>query len=153
MGIKDIILYVEPFGTDKGIPLEHKQGGVIKPYSLSFLERKYGIAFVRKTLGFQEYTQKLKTSSWLSQKARQAQQNLSTADKTIQKQDVSSATELQDLTNAADRSETVVKTLETSFIEEQRTDTQTEGLTLRELQGLDKTLQRIRGKLVNNLAN
>ena len=32
------------------------------------------------------------------------------------------------------------------------THTQTEGLNLRELQGLDKTLQSIRGELVNNLA-
>ena len=32
------------------------------------------------------------------------------------------------------------------------TDTQTEGLTLRELQGLDKALQRTRGELTNNLS-
>ena len=32
------------------------------------------------------------------------------------------------------------------------TDTQTEGLTLRELQGLDKTLQRTRGELTNYLS-
>ena len=32
------------------------------------------------------------------------------------------------------------------------THTQTEGLNLRELQGLDKALQSIRGELVNNLA-
>ena len=30
--------------------------------------------------------------------------------------------------------------------------TQTEGLTLRELQGLDKALQRTRGELTNNLS-
>ena len=32
------------------------------------------------------------------------------------------------------------------------TQTQTEGLNLKELQGLDKALQSIRGELVNNLA-
>ena len=32
------------------------------------------------------------------------------------------------------------------------TDTQTEGLTLRELQGLDKVLQRTRGELTINLS-
>ena len=140
----------------KKIPLEYKRGGVTKPYRLSALGQKYGTAFVWDTLGFQEYTQKLKISSQLRQKARQAQQDLSAAGKNIKKTRCIKCywTARIDKCCTADRSETVVKTLGTSFIEEQRTDTQpqTEGLTLRELQGLDKVLQHMRGELVNNLA-
>ena len=64
----------------------------------------------------------------------------------------SSGTELQDLTNTVIGTETAVKSLETSLTDWIHTDTQTEGLTLRELQGLDKALQRTRGELTNNLA-
>ena len=63
-----------------------------------------------------------------------------------------SGTELQDLRNTVINTETVVKSLETSLTDWVHTDTQTEGLTLRELQGLDKALQRTRGELTNNLA-
>ena len=83
---------------------------------------------------------------------KQAQSELVTAEETISKQDISSATALQDLTNTVGRSETAVKTLETSFIDRTDSQSQTEGLTLRELQGLDKALQRTRRELTNNLA-
>ena len=63
-----------------------------------------------------------------------------------------SGTELQDLTNTVIDTETAVKSLETSLTDWVHTDTQTEGLTLRELPGLDKALQRIRGELTNNLS-
>ena len=63
-----------------------------------------------------------------------------------------SGTELQDLTNTVIDTETAVKSLETSLTDWVHTDTQTEGLTLRELQGLDEALQRIRGELTNNLS-
>ena len=63
-----------------------------------------------------------------------------------------SGTELQDLTNTVIDTETAVKSLETSLTDWVHTDTQTEGLTLRELQGLDKALHRTRGELTNNLA-
>ena len=74
-------------------------------------------------------------------------------------QDFSSATELQSLTNRIGELHETVESLETSMtdwglelpdVENKRT--QTEGLTLRELQGLDKALQTTRGELVNNLA-
>ena len=61
-------------------------------------------------------------------------------------------TELQDLTNTVIGTETAVKSLETSLTDWAHTETQTEGLTLRELQKLDKTLQRTRGELTSNLA-
>ena len=63
-----------------------------------------------------------------------------------------SGTELQDLTNTVIDTETAVKSLETSLSDWVHTDTQTEGLTLRELQGLDKALERTRGELINNLS-
>ena len=65
---------------------------------------------------------------------------------------MSGGTELQDLTNTVIGTETAVKSLETSLTDWVHTDTQTEGLTLRELQGLDKALQRTRGELINNLS-
>ena len=63
-----------------------------------------------------------------------------------------SGTELQDLTNTVIETETAVKSLETSLTDWVHTDTQTEGLKLRELQGLDKALQRTRSELTNNLS-
>ena len=66
--------------------------------------------------------------------------------------EISRGTELQDLTNTIIDTETAVMSLETSFTDWVHTDTQTEGLTLRELQGLNKALQRTRGELTNNLA-
>ena len=77
--IKDGILHVHPFGTSKEIPLEYKRGGVIQPYNLRYLENKYGIAFIRETLGFQDYVQKPKTAQ--HQAAKQTLQELSTAEK------------------------------------------------------------------------
>ena len=65
---------------------------------------------------------------------------------------MSGGTELQDLTNTVIDTETAVKSLETSLTGWLHTDTQTEGLTLRELEGLDKALQRTRGEHTNNLA-
>ena len=47
--IKDGILHVNPFGTFEEIPLEYEKGGIIRPYSLGYLERKYGMSFIRKT--------------------------------------------------------------------------------------------------------
>ena len=60
--IKDGLLHVQRFGTSEEIPLEYKRGGVIQPYNLRYLENKYGIAFIRETLGFQDYVQKPKTA-------------------------------------------------------------------------------------------
>ena len=48
-------MHVQAFGSSKEIPLEFKRGGDVQPHHLSYLERKYGIAFVRNMLGFQDY--------------------------------------------------------------------------------------------------
>ena len=78
-GIKDEILYVQPFGTSDEIPLEFKKGGIIRPLSLSYLAKKYGTAFIRETLGFQDFVQKPKSAQ--HQAAKQTLQELSTAEK------------------------------------------------------------------------
>ena len=152
--IKDEILYVQPFGTSDEIPLEFKKGSIIRPFSLSYLARKYGTAFIRETLGFQDYEQKPKTAQ--HQAAKQTLQELSTAEKNIQPNDVSNTIELQELTNTAAKADATVETMLTDWNLELpdvgNKRTQTEGLTLRELQGLDKALQSIRGELTNNMA-
>ena len=78
--IKDKILYVQPFGTSDEIPLEYKKGGKIRPFSLSYLARKYGTAFIRETLGFQDFVQKPKSAQ--HQAAKETLQELSTVEKT-----------------------------------------------------------------------
>ena len=82
---------------------------------------------------------------------KQTLQKLSTAEKHIQPKDVSNTIELQELTNTAAKADATVETMLTGWNLElpdvANKHTQTEGLTFRELQGLDKTLQSIRGEL------
>ena len=70
--------------------------------------------------------------------------------------DLSSTTELQSLTNTVGELHESIETSLTDWILElpdvENKHTQTEGLTLRELQGLDKALQSMRDELTNNLA-
>ena len=97
--------------------------------------------------------QKKKTKSAQKQVA-QTLQALQKID--IQSKDITDTIELKDLTNIAGRTDAIIETtltgweLELPDVENKRT--QTEGLALRELQGLDKALQSTRGELVNNLA-
>ena len=65
--------------------------------------------------------------------------------------DLSSNEDVQDVVNTANNVETTVTSL-IELPEVKKVRTQTEGLTFRELQGLDKALQSIRGELANNLA-
>ena len=66
-------------------------------------------------------------------------------------QDFSSATELKGTINLAAKEDVTAETiLELPDVANKRT--QTEGLPYRELEGLNKALQTIRGELVNNLA-
>ena len=70
--------------------------------------------------------------------------------------DLSSTAELQSLTNTIGELHETVESSMTDWVLElpdvENKRTQTEGLTLRESQGLDKALQTTRGELVNNLA-
>ena len=135
---------------DKEIRITAKQGSA-EFLSLGTLANEYnrvagrgGHLAVRQYLNLPAYRSKTQ----LSQQVRQA---LESTRNDMPDLEVS-GTELQDLTNTVIDTETAVKSLETSLTDWVHTDTQTEGLTLRELQGLDKALQRTRGELTNNLS-
>ena len=136
---------------DKEIRITAKQGSA-EFLSLGTLANEYnrvdgrgGTLAVWQYLDLTDYRSKTQ----LSQQVRQA---LESTRNDMPDLEVS-GTELQDLTNTVIDTETSVKSLETSLTDWVHTDTQTEGLTLRELQGLDKALQRTRGELTNNLSN
>ena len=135
---------------DKEIRITAKQGRA-EFLSLGTLANEYnrvagrgGTLAMRQYLNLPDYRSKTQ----LSQQVRQA---LASTRNDMPDLEVS-GTELQDLTNTVINTETAVKSLETSLTDWVHTDTQTEGLTLRELQGLDKTLQRTREELTKNLA-
>ena len=145
--IKNKKLCVRPFGTSDVIPLEFVKGGKRYFYSLGTLENKYGMAFVRETLGFHDYVQKPKSA----RQTKQSLQKLTTLEKEIQTKDVTDTIEMQVLPNIAAKAYVTAETiLELPDVANKRT--QTEGKTFHELEGLDKALQTIRGELVNNLA-
>ena len=136
---------------DKEIRITAKQGSA-EFLSLGTLANEYnrvtghgGTLAVRQYLNLPDYRSKTQ----LSQQVRQA---LESTRNDLPDLEMSGGTELQDLTNTVIGTETAVKSLETSLTDWVHTDTQTEGLTLRELQGLDKALQRTRGELTNNLS-
>ena len=85
--------------------------------------------------------------------------DLVNVEKRISLQDLSSTTELQSLTNTIGELHGAVESIEKSLADwilelpdVANKQSQTEELTLVELQGLDKALQSIRGELTNNLA-
>ena len=136
---------------DKEIRITAKRGSA-EFLSLGTLANEYnrivgkgGTLAVRQYLNLPDY----KSKTQLSQEVRHA---LESTRNDMPDLESSGGTELQDLTNTVIGTETAVKSLETSLTDWIHTDTQTEGLTLRELQGLDKALQRTRGELTNNLA-
>ena len=135
---------------DKEIRITAKQGSAEFLF-LSTLANEYNrIAGHRGTLAVRQYLNlpDYRSRTRLSQQVRQALESIRNDMPDLE---MSSGTELQDLTNTVIDRETAVKSLETSLTDWVHTDTQTEGLTLRELQGLDKALQRTRGELTNSL--
>ena len=152
---------------DKEIRITAKQGPAAF-LSLSSLVKEYnravgsgGTQAIRQYLNLPEYNSRTQP---LPKQARQAlestRNDLVNVEEQIPLQDFSSATELQSLTNRIGELHGAVESLETSMMTDWGLElpdvankhTQTEGLTLRELQGLDKALQSIRGELTNNLA-
>ena len=136
---------------DKKIRITAKRGSA-DFLSLGTLANEYNrIVGKGGTLAVQQYLNlpDYKSKTQLSQQVRHA---LESTRNDMPDLESSSGTELQDLTNTVIGTETAVKSLETSLTDWIHTNTQTEGLTLRELQGLDKALQRSRGELTNNLA-
>ena len=152
-------MHCQAFDSSKEIPLEFKRGSDVQPYHLSYLERKYGIAFVRNTLGFQDYIHPKpapQAQQAQHQAAKQTLQELSTAEKHIQPKDVSDTVELQEFTNIAAKADEIVETvlpgLSLELPDVANKHTKTEGLAFLELEGLDKALQSTRSELTNNLA-
>ena len=135
---------------DKEIRITAKQGGA-EFLSLSTPANEYNrIVGHEGTLAVRHYLNLPDNRSKI-QLYKQVQQALESTRNDMPDLGMSGGTELQDLTNTVIDTETAVKSLETSLTDSVHTDTQTEGLTLRELQGLDKALQRTRGELTNNL--
>ena len=134
---------------DKEIRITAKRGSA-EFLSLGTLANEYNrIVGKGGTLAVRQYLPDYKSKTQLSKEVRHA---LESTRNDMPDLESSRGTELQDLTNTVIGTETAIKSLETSLIDWIHTDTQTEGLTLRELQGLDKALQCTRGELTNNLA-
>lgn len=127
------------------------------PLALSTIARKLGgLAAVRRGLGYTEYPNP--TSAHHRELPPQAVEALGVAkvelDKTIT---TAENVELADLGQVAQDVSDTVTTLETSFndangLTSSQRLSDNPSLALREIRGLDATLQTIRGELVNNLA-
>ena len=151
---------------DNDIRISAKQGSATF-LCLSSLVKEYnraagssGTQAIRQHLNLPEYNSRTRP---LPEKARQAlestRNDLVNVEEQIPLQDLSSTTELQSLTNTVGELHGVVESIETSLTDwilelpdVANKHTQTQGLTLRELQVLDKALQSILGELTNNLA-
>ena len=103
--------------------------------ALSTIARKIGVKAVREELGFTEYGLKLSAKDTAARKANEGLSVISTEVETV---------EMRDLGATAGKASSIVETMETAFSDA--------SLPLREIRGLDKALQTIRGELVNNLA-
>ena len=99
-----------------------------------------GTAVIREELGFTDYVRKrtFNAANRLAlQKGSDNLEVISTEAETV---------EMRDLGATAGKASSIVETMETAFSEVDAS------LPLREIRGLDKALQTIRGELVNNLA-
>lgn len=153
------MLYIKD-GAGKDITLTYYRSNApdeIATYlSFNTLQRKYGVDFVRNILDvddFQPSATRLKEGRETFQ-ALITTRNQITRTEGIELRGISTTTDVQNTLKVATEMETnldtALKEITTDATDE--VGTQTEGLNLRELQGLDKALQRIRGELVNNLA-
>ena len=110
-----------------------------EPLALSTIARGIGVKAIREELGFSEYGLKLPAEDTTA--ARKANEDLSVISTEV------GTVELQDLGATAGKASSIVGTMETTF-----SDAPEQSLPLREIRGLNKALQTIRGELVNNLA-
>ena len=143
---------------DKDYPLSYyksiKPDAILQFTSFDTIQRKYGVNFIRDALGVSDYqpsTARLRAGRQDFQALITANNQVNTATEQIPLQDFSTQTAVQETVDAANSVETLLQTL-MDLPDVKDTHTQTEGLNLRELQGLDKVLQSIRGELVINLA-
>ena len=111
-----------------------------EPLALSTIAKKISMKAVRKELGFSNYGFKLSAEDKAA--LQKSSDNLKVVSKKVE------TVEMQDLGAAAGEASSSVETMETTFSEAG----EPEQLPLRELRGLNKVLQTIRGELVNNLA-
>ena len=105
-------------------------------YSVDTLGNKYGVAFVRVDLGLDNYefpATRVRYEKKLEEKYMKTREEINNAEEQIPSQDFTETSQVR----------------ETIYITE---SVKTDGLDLREIQGLDKALQRMRGELDNNLS-
>ena len=143
---------------EKDYPLSYyksnKPDAILQFTSFDTIQRKYGVNFIRDALGVSDYqpsTARLRAGRQDRQALITANNQVNTATEQIPLQDFSTQTAVQETADAVNSVETILQTL-MDLPDVKNAQTQTEGLNLRELQGLDKALQSIRGELVNNLA-
>ena len=143
---------------EKDYPLSYyksnKPDAILQFTSFDTIQRKYGVNFIRDALGVSDYqpsTVRLRAGRQDIQALITANNQVNTATEQIPLQYFSTQTAVQETVDAANSVVTLLQTL-MDLPDVKNTHTQTEGLNLRELQGIDKALQSIRGELVNNLA-
>ena len=157
------ILYLEENGKDYEMSYykSNKPDAILQFYSFDTLQRKYGVRFIRNVLGVENYeisaVRRAKTEGKLAGFAKASSQLMNVINKEeIPLQDLSTTDDVQNTIDTVNEVETSLQhsladwNLELPDVA--NSQTQTEGLTFRELQGLDKALQRTRGELANNLA-
>ena len=99
-----------------------------------------GLTAIRDVMGFNNYGLKPELSAKDTTAARKANEDLSVISTEAE------TVEMQDLGATAGKASSILETMETTLSDAP------EQLPLREIRGLDKALQTIRGELVNNLA-
>ena len=147
---------IEINGND--IPLSYyksdKADAILQFHSLDTIQRKYGVKFVKDILGvtdFKSSSARVRAGRKDFQAMLAAKDQVDAAIEEIPMRELSTQTDVQSIVDATNTIETSLQALmELPDVKNART--QTEGLTLRELTGLDKALQSIRGELTNNLA-
>ena len=116
-----------------------------------------GTQAIRQYLNLPEYDSRTKPLPKQARKALESTRNdLINIEEQIPLQDLSSTTELQELSNTNAKIDAAIETMladwDLELPDVENKHTQTEGLAFRELEGLDKALQSTRGELNNNLA-
>ena len=100
--------------------------------------KRQGVAVIREELGFTDYVRKQTIHAATRRTLQKGSDNLEVV------RTEAGTVELQNLGATAGKASSIVETMETTFSDAP--------LPLREIRGLDKALQTIRGELVNNLA-
>ncbi|MCU7940989.1 MAG: hypothetical protein KZQ68_17070 [gamma proteobacterium symbiont of Bathyaustriella thionipta] len=150
------LLGIESGGKDYHLSYykSNKPDAILQFHSFDTIQRKYGVKFIRDDLGVTNYkpsATRLDVGRKEFQSLINTRNEINTATQEIPLQDLSKTADVQDTIDATN----VVETSLANWLDMPdvaNVQTQTEGLTFRELQGLDKAVQRYRGELTNNLA-